>query len=70
MKSWALTQLAEGWWVAAYGAAGEQAQLIVAFASETLARQFLRLQIAGTHATTLTTAEMLAAGGYYEGQAA
>lgn len=70
MKTWALTQLAEGWWVAAYGSANEQAQLVVAFASEQLARQFLRLQLVGTHATTLTTADMLAAGGYYEGKEA
>lgn len=70
MNAWSLSQLAENWWVVAYGPNDGPAQVIVAFGSEHLARQFLRLQLAGTHAITWTTAEMLAAGGYYEGGAA
>ena len=70
MNAWSLTQLSEGWWVAAYGPPEGQALVIVAFATEQLARQFLKLQLTGTHAITFTTAKTLAAGGYYEGRAA
>ena len=70
MKHWNLVQITPEWWMAIYGEDGGDAELKIALPSESAARQFLRLQLVGTHATTLTTAEMLAAGGYYEGQAA
>lgn len=70
MKSWALSQIAEGWWVVVYGPETGPVDVTVAFSTEAMARQFLKLQLTGTHAITYETAPVLAAGGYYEGRAA